>query len=156
MTPAPTDPAAPVVAEAVAVQPAAPAPAVPETVAATAETSAPALNPAFAAVRPLLEETKGGVWAASVEQLAGRLDRKVDELIASLVAAGLRLPEKPREKAFQVEQAGEVFWLSLNGKGDLLVQAKAAKRDEDDSEDEGGGDKPSRGRRGRGRGRKSD
>ena len=156
VTPAPTDPAAPVVAEAVAVQPAAPAPAVPETVAATAETSAPALNPAFAAVRPLLEETKGGVWAASVEQLAGRLDRKVDELIASLVAAGLRLPEKPREKAFQVEQAGEVFWLSLNGKGDLLVQAKAAKRDEDDSEDEGGGDKPSRGRRGRGRGRKSD
>jgi hypothetical protein len=150
----PADSSGPVVAEAAPAQPVPANPAPAEPAASAEAAAAPASNPTFAAVRPLLEETKGGVWAASVEQLAERLGRKVDELVASLVAAGLKLPEKPREKAVQVEQSGEVFWLSLNGKGDLLVQAKAAKRDEDDSEDEGGGDKPSRGRRGRGRGRK--
>jgi hypothetical protein len=91
------------------------------------EGSAPAPGNVFAAVRLLLKETKTGSVAAPVERLAGELGRSVDELLGALTASGLRIPEKSREKPVFAEHAGEIFWLNLNGKGELWLNAKASK-----------------------------
>ena len=37
------------------------------------------------------------------------------------------MPEKAREKPVFVEHAGEIFWLNLNGKGELWLNAKVSK-----------------------------
>jgi hypothetical protein len=81
----------------------------------------------FAAVRLLLKETKTGNVAAPVERLAGDLGRSPDELLGALTSSGLRIPEKSREKPVFAEHAGEIFWLNLNGKGELWLNAKASK-----------------------------
>jgi hypothetical protein len=91
------------------------------------EGSAPAPGNVFAAVRLLLKETKTGSVAAPVERLAGELGRSVDELLGALTASGLRVPEKSREKPVFAEHAGEIFWLNLNGKGELWLNAKVSK-----------------------------
>ncbi len=95
-------------------------PAQPEPVAA-------APGNVFAAVRLLLKETKTGNVAAPVERLAGELSRSTEELLGALTSSGLRIPEKPREKPVFAEHAGEIFWLNLNGKGELWLNAKASK-----------------------------
>ena len=101
-----------------------------------------------------------GAVTGEVCSLAEGLGRNVEAFVASLVAAGLKVPEKPREKPVRVEHAGEVFWFNLNAKGELWLNAKAAKSaggedeaddvgDEDDGPDEGeaaGARKPRRGR----------
>jgi len=71
--------------------------------------------------------TKTGSVAAPVERLAGELGRSVDELLGALTASGLRIPEKSREKPVFAEHAGEIFWLNLNGKGELWLNAKVSK-----------------------------
>ena len=68
----------------------------------------------------------------------------MEELLGALTSSGLRVPEKPREKPVFAEHAGEIFWLNLNGKGELWLNAKASKY-----ADGGDGD-ASRNRRGRG------
>ena len=71
-----------------------------------------------------------------------------DELIAALVGAGLKVPEKAREKPVFVEHAGEILWFNRNAKDELWVNAKASKFAGKDGEDaEGGGEKPRRGGR---------
>lgn len=92
----------------------------------------------LAAVRPLLRETKTGANAAKTALLAEEAGKSVDDLIASLVSAGLKVPEKPRERPVLVEHAGEVFWLSKNARGELWLNAKAAKL----AEKEGGEPEP--------------
>jgi len=107
----------------------------------------------FAAVRPLLKEAKTGGVSAKLEQLAQELAKPVEEVVAQLVGAGLKVPEKPREKPVVVEHAGENLWLSLNAKGDLWLNAKPPGAP-DKGEDDGaatGDDKPRRGIRPRGR-----
>jgi hypothetical protein len=91
------------------------------------ESVAPAPGNVFAAVRLLLKETKTGNVAAPVERLAGELGRSTDELLGALTSSGLRIPEKSREKPVFAEHAGEIFWLNLNGKGELWLNAKASK-----------------------------
>ncbi len=87
----------------------------------------PAASPhVLSAVRLLLKETRTGGFAGKVERVAGELAKPVEEFIATLVAAGLQAPEKAREKPVFVEQAGEIFWLNLNAKGELWVNAKAS------------------------------
>jgi hypothetical protein len=81
----------------------------------------------LAAVRLLLKETKTGAVAAPVERLAGELGKPIDELMGALTSSGLRVPEKSREKPVFVEHAGEIFWLNLNGKGELWLNAKESK-----------------------------
>jgi hypothetical protein len=134
--------------------PSAPAP-VAEPVAAPVATDTSAPSP-LAAVRLLLKETRTGAFAGKVERVAGELGKPAEELTASLVAAGLVVPEKSREKPVFVEHAGEIFWFNLNAKNELWVNAKASKfAGEDDTaedDDESGEKKPSR--RG-GRSRKS-
>jgi hypothetical protein len=99
------------------------------------ESAAPAPGNVFAAVRLLLKETKTGNVAAPVERLAGELGKSTDELLGALTSSGLRIPEKSREKPVFAEHAGEIFWLNLNGKGELWLNAKASKYS-----DEGSGD----------------
>jgi hypothetical protein len=93
--------------------------------------AAPAPGNVFAAVRLLLKETKTGNVAAPVERLAGDLGKSPDELLGALTASGLRIPEKTREKPVFAEHAGEIFWLNLNGKGELWLNAKASKYPDD-------------------------
>jgi hypothetical protein len=101
-----------------------------------ADTAAPTPGNVFAAVRLLLKETKTGSVAAPVERLAGELGKSPDEFLGALTASGLRIPEKSREKPVFAEHAGEIFWLNLNGKGELWLNAKASKY----SDDGGSGD----------------
>lgn len=98
------------------------APAQPSEAAAS-----PAPGNVLAAVRLLLKETKTGGVAAPVERLAGELGKSVDELLGALCSSGLRVPKKPREKPAFAEHAGEIFWLNLNAKGELWLNAKASK-----------------------------
>ena len=106
-------------------------------------------NPALTAVRLLLKETKTGAVAGKVERLAEELGKSADDFLATLVGAGLKVPEKPREKPVFVEQAGEILWLNKNAKGELWLNAKASKfadksgdddkSDEDDEDGDGSG-----------------
>jgi hypothetical protein len=96
-----------------------------------ADHAAPAPGNVFAAVRLLLKETKTGSVAAPVERLAGELGRSPGELVDALTSSGLRVPEKSREKPVFAEHAGEIFWLNLNGKGELWLNAKASKYSDD-------------------------
>ena len=43
------------------------------------------------------------------------------------MGAGLKVPEKAREKPVFVEHAGEIFWLNKNAKDELWLNAKASK-----------------------------
>jgi hypothetical protein len=101
---------------------------------AASDTAAPAPGNVLAAVRLLLKETKTGSVAAPVERLAGDLGKSTDELLGALTSSGLRIPEKSREKPVFAEHAGEIFWLNLNGKGELWLNAKASKYPGDDGE----------------------
>jgi len=94
---------------------------------------APAPGHVLAAVRLLLKETKTGSVAAPVERLAGELNKPVDELLGALTSSGLHVPEKAREKPVFAEHAGEIFWLNLNAKGELWLNAKASKYSSDDA-----------------------
>jgi len=123
----PVEPAAANVGETAAET--APAPAPVEAQPAETESAAATPEPAnvLAAVRLLLKETRTGGFAGKVERVAEDLQRSAEELTASLVAAGLKVPEKAREKPVFVEHAGEIFWFNRNAKGELWVNAKASK-----------------------------
>ena len=103
----------------------------------SAAPASPEREATFAALRPLLKETKTGALAGKIDRVAEKAGKSPDELIAQLVAAGLTVPEKSREKPVYAEHAGEIFWLNRNAKGELWLNAKAAKfadRKEDESE----------------------
>jgi hypothetical protein len=126
--------------------------------APTSENGAPSAA-IFSTVRPLLKETKTGGFAGKVDRLAEELGKSSDDFMASLIAAGVKVPEKAREKPVFVEQAGEIFWLNKNAKNELWLNAKASKF----SKDEGGGESGESGeggkksnRRGGGRSRKKE
>jgi hypothetical protein len=125
----------------------APAPTAAELPLAPAPASASAAAPApvLAAVRLLLQETKTGAVAGRTDRVAEKLGKPVEEFIAALVGAGLKVPEKAREKPVFVEHAGEIFWLNKNAKDELWLNAKASKYAD---KAEGGEKKPA------GRGRK--
>lgn len=113
--------------------------------------AAPVSTAILDAVRPFLKETRTGAIAGSVGRLAGKLEKPVEEFIALLVTAGLKVPEKPREKPVYVGHASEQFWFNLSGKGELWLNVRAAKaaggEDEEsdgdaDEADEDSGEKP--------------
>jgi hypothetical protein len=103
--------------------PAAPAEAPPAEV----PSMAPAAGSPLAAVRLLLKETRRGGVAAEIGRLAELLGKSADDLLGTLVDAGFKVPEKPREKPVFVEHAGEILWLNRNAKGDLWLNAKDSK-----------------------------
>ncbi len=91
------------------------------------ETPKPKAENVLPAVRLLLKETKTGGVAGEVGRLAGELNKSVEDLVAALTGAGLKVPEKAREKPVFVEHAGEIFWFNQNAKGQLWLNAKASK-----------------------------
>jgi len=140
-SPTPATATAPVPAPAPA-----PAPVV-ESARAGEPTAAPAGGNVFAAVRLLMKETRTGGLAGKLDRLAGDLDKSSDDLTGALVAAGLKLPEKAKEKPVFVEHAGEIFWFNVNAKNELWLNAKASKfagKDGEAAEGEGGEKKPVR------------
>ena len=107
---------------------------------APAEGTGPA--PVLAAVRLLLQETKTGSVAGKAERVAEKLGKSPEELLAALVTAGLKVPEKAREKPVFVEHAGEIFWLNRNAKDELWLNAKASKYAEASGGEADGDKKP--------------
>ena len=63
-----------------------------------------------------------------------------------LTGAGLKVPEKAREKPVFVEHGGEIFWFNKNAKDELWLNAKASKYADKKDGDEAGDEKPRRGR----------
>jgi hypothetical protein len=95
-----------------------------------ATTSAPPESRAgtvLAGVRLLLKESRTGSFSSRIERLADEMGKSADEFVATLVSAGLKVPEKPREKPVFVEHAGEVFWFNKNMRGELWLNAKTSK-----------------------------
>ena len=103
----------------------------------------------LAAVRLLLKETKRGGVAAEIGRIADQLGKSPGELLAALAGAGLKAPEKPREKPVFAAHAGEIFWLNRNARGELWLNAKVAKftEEKDGGEAAPAGRKPHRPRR---------
>lgn len=87
----------------------------------------PAPENVLTGVRLLLKETKTGGFAGKLDRVAEDLKKSPDELLAALLGAGLKTPEKAREKPVFVEHAAEIFWLNKNAKDELWVNAKASK-----------------------------
>ena len=114
----------------------------------------------LAGVRLLLKETKTGAVAGKVERVAEELGKPAEDFVGALVGAGLKVPEKPREKPVFVEHAGEIFWLNRNATGELWLNAKVSKYAEknDDAGEPvaagGGGEAGGEKKPGRSRGRK--
>jgi hypothetical protein len=96
----------------------------------------------LAAVRLLMQPKKRGEGvAALVGTLSQQLGQTEDVLLGALTAAGLNVPEDARAKPKFAEHAGEIFWLNRSSKGELWLNAKAAKsrrsrKSTDDGEDE--------------------
>ena len=123
-------------------------PAAPAADSAPADVSPPppagdATGAPLAAVRLLLTPTKTGGFSGEVGRLAETLGKGRDAFLATLTEAGLKLPEKPREKPVFVEHGSEILWLNMGAEGDIWLNAKASKYAD------GGGEK--RGSRSRGR-----
>ena len=114
-------------------EPQRPADSAPAGAAPTRET-----HGVLADVRVLLTETKTGAAAGKVDRLAEELGKSPDDLVATLVGAGLKVPEKSREKPVTVEHAGETLWFSKNGKGELWLNAKTSKSADKDENATGG------------------
>ncbi|HEX3729902.1 MAG TPA: hypothetical protein VHV47_08865, partial [Opitutaceae bacterium] len=116
-------------------------PEVPPAAAPAAEATAlgSAAAAPLAAVRLLLAPTKTGGFSGEVCQLAETLGKNAEGFLATLTGAGLKVPDKPREKPVFVEHAGEIFWLNRNAEDELWLNVKASKFS-------GGGRRPRKGK----------
>ena len=103
-----------------------PAATAPNAEAQTLPAAASSVSP-FAAARLLLKETRRGGVAAEAGRVAAQLGRSIEELLAALIGAGLKVPAKAREKPTFAEHAGEIFWLNRNNRGELWLNAKVSK-----------------------------
>jgi len=81
----------------------------------------------LAAVRLLLTPTKTGGFSGEIGRLAETLGKGRDELLATLTGAGLKLPEKPREKPVFLEHGDEILWLNMSPEDEIWLNAKASK-----------------------------
>jgi len=134
--------------EAAASAPAAPTPEIMAPVAAIPPPPSP--ENVLSGVRLLLKETKTGGFAGKLDRVAEDLKKSPDDLLAALLGAGLKGPEKAREKPVFVEHAGEIFWLNKNAKDELWVNAKASKftaKAEAEGDEAGAGEKKGSARR---------
>ncbi|MFZ5497200.1 MAG: hypothetical protein ACOZE5_17910 [Verrucomicrobiota bacterium] len=77
------------------------------------------------AVRLLMAPKKRGEGVtALVSELAEKLEKTPEVLMAALAAAGLTPPETPKGKPTFAEHGGELYWLNVSAKGDLWLNAK--------------------------------
>ena len=68
-----------------------------------------------------------GIATLAAPARAQNAEETPDDLVSTLVSAGLVVPEKPREKPVFVEHGAEIFWFNRNAKGELWLNAKASK-----------------------------
>ncbi len=83
------------------------------------------------AVRLLMQPKKRGEGVtAPLAELAAKLEKSDEQMLAVLASAGLHLPESPKAKPTFAEHGGEIFWLNANAKGQVWLNAKqtAAKK----------------------------
>ena len=102
-------------------------------VPAKMQAAAKALPPenTLTAMRLLLEPKKRGEGVtALVHDLAQKLEKSDAQLLAVLATAGLVPPESPKAKPTFAEHGGDLFWLNVNAKGQVWLNAKqtAAKK----------------------------
>ena len=81
----------------------------------------------LAAVRLLLTPTKTGGFSGEVGRLAGTLGKSREEFLATLTGAGLKLPEKPREKPVFLEHGAEIHSLNKIDDYQIWLNSKASK-----------------------------
>ena len=82
----------------------------------------------LSAVRLLLEPKKRGEgFAALVAEVAAKLEKSEAQLFEALASAGLNAPESPKAKPTFAEQGDEIFWLNVNPKGQVWINAKQSR-----------------------------
>jgi hypothetical protein len=88
----------------------------------------PALPPEniLTAVRLLMQPKKRGEGVtATVREVAEKLEKSEEQVMAVLASAGLNLPAAPKDKPTFAEHGGEIFWLNANAKGQVWLNAKS-------------------------------
>ena len=108
-----------------------------ERAAASAPPAAPTSAPAkralppenvLSAVRLLLQPKKRGEgFTAQVSEVAVQLEKSEAQLVELLASAGLRVPESAKAKPTFAEQGDEIFWLNVNPKGQMWINAKQSR-----------------------------
>ena len=82
----------------------------------------------LSAIRLLLQPKKRGEGVtAQVAEVAEKLEKSTAQMMAALSSAGLNVPDSPKSKPTFAEQGGEIFWLNVNPKGQVWINAKASK-----------------------------
>jgi len=77
------------------------------------------------AMRLMMEPKKRGEGVtALVSELAGKLEKTESQLMAVLASAGLLPPDSPKAKPTFAEHGGELYWLNVNAKGQVWLNAK--------------------------------
>lgn len=109
--------------------PVAPAPVAALVAESTDTPDAPYWRHTLAALRLLMEPKKRGEGvSAQVPALAAKLEKTDEQILAALAAAGVQVPESPKAKPTFAEHNGEIFWLNVNAKGQVWLNAKSVKR----------------------------
>lgn len=77
------------------------------------------------AVRLLMEPKKRGEGVtALVSDLAAKLEKTPEVMMAVLASAGLTPPDSPKGKPTFAEHGGELYWLNVSAKGEAWLNAK--------------------------------
>ena len=77
------------------------------------------------AMRLMMEPKKRGEGVtALVGELAEKLEKTEAQLMAALASAGLLPPDSPKAKPTFAEHGGELYWLNVNAKGQVWLNAK--------------------------------
>jgi hypothetical protein len=76
-------------------------------------------------MRLLMQPKKRGEGVtAQIQEMAGKLEKSDDQVLALLASTGLLLPESPKAKPTFAEHGGEIYWLNVNAKGQVWLNAK--------------------------------
>jgi len=88
----------------------------------------------LSSARPHLTTVRKGTFSQETGAVASKLEQPSEDFLNALVAAGLMVPKKPRQKPVIVDQGGQSFWLTRNTKDQILLNAKVAEKPEGEAE----------------------
>ena len=89
------------------------------------------------AMRLMMEPKKRGEGVtAPVKILAEKLEKSAEQVLAALASTGLIVPESPKARPTFAEHGGEIYWLNVNAKGQVWLNAKVAKKSRGAKSDE--------------------
>ena len=81
------------------------------------------------AVRLLMQPKKRGEGVtAPLPEVAEKLEKSAEQVLALLASAGLQRPASPKAKPTFAEHGGEIYWLNVNARGQVWLNAKASKK----------------------------